>query len=92
MKMLKTVSIIISGKVQGVFFRQSTRELAAALNIKGQVKNRPDDTVEIIATGTTEQIEQLIKWCWSGPPKAKVDTVAVKELPLETFDKFTIAR
>ena len=90
--MLKTVSILVTGKVQGVFFRQSTRELALALNIKGKVRNMPDDTVQIIATGTPEQIEQLIKWCWSGPPKAKVENVVIKELQLQTFDKFTIAR
>ncbi len=90
--MLKTVSILVTGRVQGVFFRQSTRELASALNLRGQVRNMPDDSVQIIATGTAEQIEQLIKWCWSGPPKAKVDNVVIKELQLQTFDKFTIAR
>ena len=90
--MLKTVSITVSGKVQGVFYRQSTRELAMALNIKGQVRNKPDDTVEIIATGTAEQIEQLVKWCWSGPPKAQVTNIDVKDLPLQTFEKFAVVR
>ena len=90
--MLKTVSIIVSGKVQGVFYRQSTKELATALGVKGEVRNMPDDTVEIIATGTEEQIERLIKWCWSGPPKASVTDVIVEELALKPFDKFTIAR
>jgi acylphosphatase len=90
--MLKTVSITVSGKVHGVFYRQSTRELATALNIKGQVRNMPDDTVEIIATGTAEQIERLVKWCWLGPPKSKVIDVIVKEVPSETFEKFSIVR
>jgi len=90
--MQKTVSIIVSGKVQGVFYRQSTRELATALDLKGHVKNLPDDTVEIIATGEDEQIEKLIKWCRIGPPKAQVTDVVVKDLPLKTFDKFTINR
>ena len=90
--MLRTVSITVSGIVQGVFYRQSTKELATALNIKGQVRNKPDDTVEIIATGTAEQIEQLVKWCWSGPPKAKVMDVIVREVPVEMFDKFSVAR
>jgi acylphosphatase len=90
--MLKTVSITVSGKVQGVFYRQSTKERATTLGIKGQVKNTPGDTVEIIATGTVEQIEQLITWCWSGPPKAKVSNVVSKELPVEIFDKFNIVR
>jgi acylphosphatase len=90
--MLKTVSIIVTGKVQGVFYRQSAKELASALNVKGRIRNKPDESVEIIATGTAEQIAQLVKWCWSGPPKAKVIDVVTKELPLEPFDKFTIAR
>ena len=90
--MVKTVSIIVSGTVQGVFYRQSTRELATALGLKGQVRNRPDDTVEIIATGTDEQIEKLVKWCRIGPPKAEVIDVVVKELSLKTFDKFSVVR
>jgi acylphosphatase len=90
--MLKTVSITVSGIVQGVFYRQSARELATALGIKGQIKNTQDDTVEIIATGTAEQIEQLVKWCWLGPPKAKVDNVVVKESVLQPFEKFSIER
>ena len=90
--MLKTVSITVSGRVQGVFYRQSTKELAIALNIKGQVKNTPDDTVEIIATGEAEQIEQFIKWCRSGPPKAQVTNVEVKELPIKSFERFTVVR
>jgi len=90
--MLKTVSIIVSGKVQGVFYRQSTKELATALGVKGEVRNSPDDTVAIIATGTEEQIEKLIKWCRLGPPKAEVTNVVVKEVPLQSFDKFTIVR
>jgi acylphosphatase len=90
--MLKTVSIIVSGKVQGVFYRQSTKELATALGVKGEVRNMPDDTVAIVATGTDEQIEKLIKWCRLGPPKAEVTDVVVKELPVQSFDKFMIVR
>lgn len=92
MKMLKTVSIIITGKVQGVFYRQSTKELATVLGVRGEVKNMPDDSVHIVATGTDEQIERLITWCKQGPPKAKVTNVATEELPLKTFDKFSVVR
>ncbi len=90
--MLKTVSITVSGKVQGVFYRQSTREKATALGINGEIKNMPDDTVHIIATGPAAQIEQLIEWCRQGPPKAVVTEVITKELPLTSFQKFTIVR
>ena len=60
--MLRTVSITATGRVQGVFFRQSTKEKATSLGIKGEVRNMPDDTVQVIATGTSGQIEQLIEW------------------------------
>lgn len=90
--MEKTVSIIIKGRVQGVFFRQSTREKATTLGIKGEVKNMPDDTVQIIATGTPERIQQLIEWCRIGPPKARVEDVIIKELPLQSFERFSIVR
>ncbi len=90
--MLKTVSIIVTGKVQGVFFRQSTKELATVLGIKGEVRNMPDDTVHIIATGTDKQIERLMTWCKQGPPKAKVEKVIAEEQPLQQFEKFRIGR
>jgi acylphosphatase len=90
--MQKTVSIIVTGKVQGVFFRQSTREIATILGINGEVKNMPDESVHIIATGSADQIEQFLQWCRQGPPKAKVSDVTVEEMPLKSFDKFAIAR
>lgn len=90
--MLKTVSIVVTGKVQGVFYRQSTREQALTLGITGEVRNMPDDTVHIIATGLAEQIEKLTEWCKQGPPRAKVNSVFAKELPLQAFEKFTIVR
>jgi acylphosphatase len=90
--MQKTISIIVSGKVQGVYYRQSTKEKATELNITGEVRNLPDDTVEIIATGTDEQIEKLVNWCRTGPPKAKVTDVIIKELQLQSFHKFSIVR
>lgn len=90
--MLKTFSIIVSGKVQGVFYRQSTKEKADSLGIKGEVKNMPDDTVHIMATGNEDQINQLIEWCKQGPPRARVTNVVVEEITLKEFNKFTIAR
>jgi len=89
---MKTVSIIVSGKVQGVFYRQSTKELATALELKGKVRNMPDDTVEIVATGEDEQIDKLVKWCRIGPPKAEVADVVVKDIPFQSFERFIIAR
>ncbi len=78
--------------MQGVFFRQSTQEKANQLGIKGTVKNCDDDSVEIIATGTKEQLDKLVAWCWEGPSKATVINVTTQELSLQQFYNFSIIR
>lgn len=90
--MLQTISITVSGIVQGVFYRQSTRAKATGLGITGYVKNRPDDTVYILATGTKEQLDEFTTWCKQGPPKARVNNIDVKELSLQHFSSFRIER
>ena len=89
---MQTFRIEIEGQVQGVFYRQSTQEKALKLGIKGTVRNCEDDRVEIIATGTKEQLEKLISWCWKGPPKATVTNVTTQELSLQLFNNFSIIR
>jgi acylphosphatase len=90
--MLKTISIIVAGKVQGVFFRQSTKEKAKTLEISGEVKNIEGGNVHIIATGTEKQLAAFTDWCKKGPPRAVVAGVEISELPLKKFDQFTIVR
>ena len=90
--MLQTISITVSGKVQGVFYRQSTREKATKLGITGFVKNMPDDTVYIEATGAKEQLDEFKTWCKQGPPKASVTNIDIKELSLQHFSHFRIER
>ncbi|MBL7746807.1 MAG: acylphosphatase [Chitinophagaceae bacterium] len=90
--MKQTISIIVSGKVQGVFYRQSTKEKALELGITGYVKNLPDGSVYVIATGTDEQLAALKTWCKKGPPRAIVDTIITEELPLHKFIEFIIER
>jgi acylphosphatase len=87
---MQTIQINVTGKVQGVFFRQSTLEKASDLNIKGTVKNCEDDSVEIIATGSKEQLDELISWCRLGPPRARVINVTAQEVPLQQFKNFSI--
>jgi acylphosphatase len=89
---LKTVSIIVTGKVQGVFYRQSTKEKARELKITGEVRNMSDGSVHIIATGYPEQLDQLIKWCKTGPPKSIVEETNVNDLPMHEYDGFMIKR
>jgi acylphosphatase len=64
---------IVGGKVQGVFFRASTREQASALGLRGYAKNLPDGRVDILAVGDAEAIDQLADWLRRGPPQARVD-------------------
>ena len=90
--MQSTISINISGKVQGVFFRQSAKEKALELGISGLAKNLQDGNVQIIATGTPEQLATFTDWCKKGPPRADVTGVETTELPLKLFDHFTIIR
>ncbi|MBX9782522.1 MAG: acylphosphatase [Chitinophagaceae bacterium] len=90
--MLKTVSIIVTGKVQGVWYRRYTADKAKELHITGFVQNMPDDSVYILATGAAEQLDALVQWCYTGSPKSKVETVEVKEENLQGFESFEIER
>ena len=90
--MLQSISITVEGLVQGVFYRQSTKAKAIDTGITGEVKNKPDGTVQIIATGTESQLEQLIKWCNKGPEMAIVTNVKVEKIPLKTFKGFSIVK
>ena len=90
--MQQTISILVSGKVQGVFFRQGTKELAGLEGITGEVSNTPDGKVFIQATGTPAQLGKLLEWCRQGPPKAIVTSVEQKEIPLQSFTGFRIVR
>ena len=89
---MKTVRLIIKGKVQGVFYRATAKDVADLLAIKGWVKNLPDNNVEITATATDESLQKFIAWCKQGPPKAKVDEVIVEYLDLQEFSGFKIIR
>ena len=72
---MPTVRFLVSGRVQGVFFRASTREEAVRLGIAGSASNLPDGRVEVIAIGSEATLEALERWLWRGPPSAKVDGV-----------------
>lgn len=69
---------LISGRVQGVFFRMETRQAAAAHAVKGWVRNLPDGRVEAVFEGDKESVDGVLKWCGHGPPHARVDRVDVE--------------
>jgi acylphosphatase len=90
--MLQTVCIKVKGIVQGVFYRQATRETAIQMDITGEIKNMPDGTVQIIATGNEGQLEDLIEWCKTGPKRAVVTDVIVEQITLRPFSSFKIVK
>jgi acylphosphatase len=88
----ETLQIIVTGTVQGVYFRQSAKEKAVSLGIKGTVKNTADGTVSIIASGDHKSLQKLIDWCCVGPSKAEVANVHVEKVPYIHFQEFDIIR
>lgn len=90
--MLKHYKITVTGKVQGVWYRQSTLNQAKGLNIKGFVKNLDNGEVYIEAEAPEEQLKILLDWCAKGPEFARVDAVSFKESSLEYFDDFEVLR
>ncbi len=87
----KRVHAIVSGRVQGVWYRASTRDEARRLGLTGWVKNLPDGRVELVAEGSASTVDALIKWCHQGPPYAKVDRVDVEEQePTGKYDAFDV--
>ena len=90
--MLLSISIIVDGLVQGVFYRQSTKAKAIELSITGEIKNKPDGTVHIIATGTEAQLNIFVEWCNKGPEMAIVTHVKVEKITLQSFKGFNIVK
>ncbi|MBL7048102.1 MAG: acylphosphatase [Nitrospira sp.] len=70
--MIKQLHLYISGRVQGVFYRASTRDMAVRLGLKGWVRNLPDGYVEAVFEGTEDELQEAIQWCQKGPPGAHV--------------------
>lgn len=83
--------LFISGQVQGVFYRASCREEAAARQLDGWVRNLPDGRVEALLQGPKEKVEDMIKWCYRGPRGARIENIDVStEEPGEELQGFGI--
>lgn len=76
---MKTLHLQITGRVQGVWFRESMRREAERLGVDGWVRNRPDGSVEAVVQGTDDAIAALVAWAKKGPPLAHVDRVDLSE-------------
>ena len=84
------VRCIVSGIVQGVWFRDSTRRKANELNIKGHAINRSDGSVEVLACGEAAELKILMDWLWQGPEMARVTSVKCNSVPDQTCYDFKI--
>ncbi len=85
------VHIIVHGRVQGVFFRADTLEIAENLSISGWARNNPDGSLEIMAEGKRDDLRELIRWCKKGPSVARVEKVETSwEHPTGEFRGFEI--
>ena len=71
--------VVVSGRVQGVFFRDSCRREAVAAGVAGWVRNRRDGRVEAVFEGSPGAVERLVAWCRAGPPRAHVDALEVHD-------------
>jgi acylphosphatase len=78
---LVRVRVVVSGRVQGVFFRDACREAARAEGLAGWVRNRGDGAVEVELEGPQAAIERVVAWCHDGPPRARVEHVDVTPIP-----------
>ncbi|MEP2274585.1 MAG: acylphosphatase [Reichenbachiella sp.] len=84
-------SILVSGRVQGVFYRASTVAEAKKLNLKGWVKNLSNGDVLIEVFGSPKNIKVLINWCKQGPPLSEVADIKIQEIPLREENEFKVA-
>jgi acylphosphatase len=76
--MIKQLHLIIKGTVQGVFYRQSTKQKAEELGVYGVVKNLENGDVDVVAEGEEDKLKMLLDWCWKGPENSDVEDIIVK--------------
>ncbi len=88
--MRKAYRITVSGKVQGVWYRASTKKMAEDLGIMGSVRNLPNGSVEILAEGPSEALGKMVNWCLEGPKAARVDHIVIKEQAVQSYHAFSI--
>ena len=89
---MKHINIKITGKVQGVFFRASTKAVADQIGVKGFVKNEKDGSVYVEAEGLATFLEMFLEWCHHGPDKAIVEKIEVTDGELKNFNNFEVIK
>lgn len=84
--------VLVSGTVQGVYYRANTRDAARERDVSGWVRNLDDGRVEAVFEGDENAVESMIEWCHTGSPRAQVDDVAVTREAPEGVEGFEIRR
>ena len=87
---MHAVEVVVSGRVQGVFYRVSARDEATRLGVSGWIRNREDGAVVAHLEGADEAVDALVDWCREGPPAARVDAVAVSVVPPQGTSGFAV--
>jgi acylphosphatase len=82
--------VLVSGLVQGVYFRDTCRRTATAESVAGWVRNLPDGRVEAVFEGNADRVEHMVTWMRTGPDLARVAGVEVVDEPVEGLTRFTI--
>lgn len=90
--MIRHYNIVVTGRVQGVYYRATAKQMADILGLKGFVRNETDGSVYIEVEGDEEMIVKFIQWCHHGPDRAEVKYVSVNEAPLVNFEGFESRR
>jgi len=88
----RSVRFLVSGVVQGVFYRATAAEQAGSLGLGGWVRNLSDGRVELVVSGDITGIERLAAWLWQGPPRARVDSVVLEEWSGQVGPGFRVER
>ncbi|PST84679.1 acylphosphatase [Pedobacter yulinensis] len=89
---MKHLNIIVRGKVQGVFFRASTKAVADQIGIKGFVKNEKDGSVYIEAEGEDFMLDAFTDWCREGPDRSEVEGLEISSGELRNFRNFEVVK
>jgi acylphosphatase len=87
---MSAARFLVSGKVQGVFFRASTRNEALRLGLNGYARNLADGRVEVVASGQAGPLHELEQWLWQGPSGARVDDVVRSEYQEPVANGFAV--
>ena len=82
---------MVSGRVQGVFYRAATRQRAQELGLTGYARNLADGQVEVLVCGESGAVDDLCAWLWEGPPNARVSSVVCNTVEVEAPNRFIVS-